>query len=426
MANLMINRGLKAFFSKNEGSSLIIVGVMLFTIVAILMVTVDLSRMQTGKTNNQSAIDAATLGAAEYLTRYRILNNTTTSPSDLTDQTKLILLQNLANDQADATLATKTDAEGNVVDDFDLVVEGDRVRVTACLNIKTGFASALNQGPIQKVCSTSEATVPGIRNAEIVFALDISASMDYEYPSPSGNVTKIQALKDSIYAVLSSYSNNDSIYWGIVPYTGHVNLGYSAADVVLDDWSSAEPASDLQPATVSVKGVNRTYQYKFNATEDSVLSTDFASPFNEQRFGPNGWGDDDPRYALQRLYWVPLTTRANGVTNLLDNTPPNPGNSNTMFQAYWHHPYDWWLDSDHISEGSNYYYPTMGNGPGPIGPDRCGECYTVHDDRPVRIDANKDKHCRYPGTNDCARPVTDPKYPGIDFCGGGGTEGSGN
>ena len=191
--------------------------------------------------------------------------------------------------------------------------------------------------------------------------------------------------------------------------------------------AGSETPEELQPFTVTLQREDqkygrgpRTYQQKFNAIEDSVWDKDFAGPFNEDRFGPhaspNTW-ESEGGYALERLRWVPLTTRGDGTIDLTDDRPPT--DSGSRFQAYWHHPYDWWLDSNDEQEGSAYYYKRTNNGNKP-GADKCGQCFILRDSWPVRLAGEA---CGTPQTYDCRRPPSE-RPPGLD-CGGTTTEGDG-
>ncbi len=362
--NIISNSSFKKFFSANDGAVALMVGIMMVLIIAVLMITVDLSRVQSGSTNNQAAIDAAALGAAEYAARYRIVRDTQEVPADLQEYTKKVFLQNLSNDQSDATLAT------DLPTDFQVTVVDDAVAVYACLNIKTGFAQASGNGDYKKVCNTSKASLPAAGgNIEIVFALDVSDSMSYRYTLPDGSqITKIDALKQSISSLMATYGSNNSIYWGVVPYSGMVDLGNFAPNIVADDLNEISgrasanslilglPQNNLQPASElhASESVPVQRAWAYNAFEDAHMDN-FRRVFNETDCYPgplsytpgniNYCGD----YALHMLQRIPLTSRDGNErpeersTIVLDDAPPVAGNK---FQAYWHHPYDFFLDFD--------------------------------------------------------------------------------
>ena len=165
---------LSKFVSNTQGSVVIIAAVLLFLMIAVLMMTVDLSRVQSGKVNNQAAVDASVLGAAEYVTRYRIIKNDRIGkPQDITDYARKILAQNLSRDQSDANVSQNKDENGNIIEDFEVIIgqsitkngqtftaTKDEILIYACLNVKTGFAATLNNGESKKVCNYSKASLP--------------------------------------------------------------------------------------------------------------------------------------------------------------------------------------------------------------------------------------------------------------------------
>ena len=373
------------FCSNRDGSVIMIVGLMLFLIIGVLMVTVDLSRVQSGATNNQAAIDAAALGAAEYAARYRIEHNTKTgAPSDINDHTKKILLQNLANDQSDATLANGTT-------DFNVEITTDTLTVTACLNIKTSFASILGQGEVKKVCNTSKSSLPSIKNIEIVFALDASKSMLDKYPDASGT-QKLSELTRSMNEIMTFYSSSTNIYWGVVPYTGHVDLGNLAPNIVASDLNTGLPSSELAPATYTNFGKTEDAKYQFDAFEETYSYQDSGARFYDLNNGPGIQGS-----GLDMLLRVPLTTKLGGNTVFDDARPVG----NNMLQAYWHHPYDYFIQFTKTST-ANWNVEPAGNG-AVFANGTCGECIT-HVENPVV----KEDVCYTPEDSPCLSPNPPP------------------
>lgn len=389
-----------SLLSDTKGSVVVLVAVVLFLLVAILMMTVDLGRVQSGKTNNQAAIDASVLGAAEYVTRYRVRpgNDPMSAPTDMKEYAKKILMQNLAADQADATISQTTDEYGNVVDNFQIAVGGSvtgeggqvftasasEVVVYACLDVKTGFAAALGNGESKKVCNYAKASLPSLNNVEIVFALDVSTSMLDNCASCGTSMTKLEALRQSVSNVMDAYGTNTGVYWGMVPYNGMVDLGKMAGtpgapNIVANDIGDGSPSDEILPKNFNFKKEGTStwnYAYKFDGIEDQVVypnsnGTDYgqASQQPNPQFGNyfddvKSWGFGSkyspPEYAqlsLDAIRRIPLTAREgnttpeNAATINFDDARPglcpsgaSDCTSGSMFLAYWHHPYDFYIE----------------------------------------------------------------------------------
>lgn len=433
--NLVFKNICCSFLEAKAGAVAIIVGLMLFVIIAVLMMTVDLSRMQTGSINNQAAIDASALAAAEYTTRFRIPNNPTGIPTDLEDYAKKSLKQNIINDQIDATISQKLDAGGNKVDDFSLVLSKDNIlTIKSCLDIKTPFASASGQGGVQKVCGTASSTVPGIRDVEIVLAIDTSNSMLKSCENCAGK-SKIQALKESVTAVMDTYGDED-IHWALVPYNGMVDIGDYYHEIVADDFEQGvaspnaailrQPANNLAPGIGDhLIGLNIPFTYQFNVFEDNVMDN-----FNRIFFDPERNPTENNRrkdYAVHSLIRLPLTSRQNDTNNtdpaltrarLLDDRPPVVGDPNTMFQAYWHHPYDFYLEFGDGKHQISWDSPERNQA-------SCGTCYDdggVNETIDVLIQGPPEG-CQSPRNDPCKRDPLDPLRPLPELCGGNVNEG---
>jgi len=416
----------KRFLHKETGSVIVLVAVMLVLIIAILMITIDLGRMQSGSAHNQSAIDATALAAAEYITRYRVMYHITTDPADLTAYAEKVFKQNLTADQADATIATTTDVNGNTIDNFQVTTDNASVTVNACLNVATSFAAIRREGRNQTVCSTAKASIPSAKNVEIVFALDTSPSMNFTYNVNGVPTRKIDALRDSVDSLMDSYHGTTSIYWGVVPYTGFVDLGNFAPNIVKDDLANgvdspylhlpgtgvAAGAHELNPGTESHGNINGpptplSMPYNYDTYEDPFMDN-FERYFNDTTQAPGS-------YALEQLRRVPLTSREGNEhpedpsTIVFDDAPPTPGN---MFQAYYHQPYDFFMTFD-THEGS---YTG-----GPL-PSTCGACYSKNTDFQTQTSGAP---CANPVNEPCALPVSDPRRPTDGSCDEGYGEGGG-
>lgn len=410
----------RKFLKAEHGSLIILTAAALVLMVAILAIVIDLGRTQNGSLNNQAAADASALAAAQYITTYRITKNQSGSPADILKYTQNVYMHNIGADQADASVASFN------VDTSD----PDYVTVTSCLKVNNSFAKASFSKDNNITCSSAKASVIALANAEIVFALDISNSMSYNYTLSDGSqITKLKALQNAVQNLMQTYRNNKHVFWGVVPYSGMVDLGPFAKNIVANDLStgqgspnadvlglptSAQPNDNLSPHTEDHGGTLLNQHYYYDAFEDKYMDN-FARPFNDTQVNPTNPNNYFGDYALNGLQRVPLTSREGNEhpedpsTITFDDEPPTPGH---MFQAYWHQPYDFFMMFDqHEADWDAQDRPGA-----------CGTCYELTGGYERQISGST---CVDPTDYPCGYDIGDPARPTNCDMGGVG-EGSGN
>ena len=93
----------------------------------------------------------------------------------------------------------------------------DGIRVTAKLKIRTTFLSVVNIKNI-KVTVVSEVAKPSSQKLEVVLAIDSTSSM-------SGRLSKVKSHARSFAESLLSNTHDNSVKFGLVPYSKYVNIG---------------------------------------------------------------------------------------------------------------------------------------------------------------------------------------------------------
>ncbi|PIR34532.1 MAG: hypothetical protein COV36_00580 [Alphaproteobacteria bacterium CG11_big_fil_rev_8_21_14_0_20_44_7] len=282
---------------KDKKGSVTLIFVMgLFVCILTLVMVLDLSKTQSAKLDSQGATDSAALAAAHLITNYRFTSGDETGlPANLNEYAAKVIAQNMELDQS------AYDYDANLVN---VEVKGDKVIVEVCTTAKNNL-SGVSGNAGTKVCSKSAATLPGFSNVEIVFALDTSQSM-----TSNGRMGN---LKDAVLEIINKYgggSGGSSIYWGVVPFRGMVNLGSHADAIVANDRNSGSYVPDTYETT--------------NMTDDNT-----PKPLLDY---------------FHTLIAVPLTERVDGKNSLdptveLDEKP----NGGSMLKAYWHHDKDYWF-----------------------------------------------------------------------------------
>ena len=283
---------------------------LMLLIVGLLVVTVDLNLSETRSGKNQNAVDAAALGIAEYIVRYRFAN-ANANPSNYVDQALAFFKANLKGAVAASDISK-----------FNVTLDNSKVEVDACLTIRNEITIGSSSS---EVCNTATAQLGNaLGNAEIVFAVDVSASMNQTIPVKVANTTvnikKIVALEDAVTSTLddylAAYGKNgriDGVFWGVVPFRGMVNLGSNYSTIVDDDWNSANFAKDPFEIDLTAAPDSDKYYVTYDAAQR------LTSP------GPR---------IMNR---IPLTERTNGLA-LLDDASPD----SNRFKAYWHHDLKYW------------------------------------------------------------------------------------
>lgn len=225
---------LRKFNKQRSGAVAIIIALSLTVLVGMLLLTINLTNRQSTDDNIQGGADAAALAAAQYLTQQIILNGNNTVPDGkITSGPVFNAVTGIFKGNS-----TSNEALSNFdrIDEIVITTVGTERQVTvkACHNVRNNYA--VEAGALKGTEKTSEVcnratSLIGKLSGEIVFALDVSASMKQ---SVAGVGPKITALQTAATQVINNQlaKNNATgtgiipgVYWGVVPFRGIVDLG---------------------------------------------------------------------------------------------------------------------------------------------------------------------------------------------------------
>ena len=264
---------IRDFKNNQSGAVAMIVALAMAAIIGMLLLTVDLGEQQSQKFNTQGAADASALVAAQIISELRIKNGNNNNPS-----TTDILPKVLDSFKSNATVAGDNDKMASL-DPASVQVTylsstasaiPDQVRVDGCFIVNDRFNVVHPQdGQTQhRVCSYAVASLAVFGHAEVVFALDVSPSMNQTLPGSSKR--KIEQLQDAVNLTINdlvgAYGTGSDVlpqtYWGVVPFRGMVDLGTSYSNFVVDDSPnfnsalSADEAVGINAGTQTLTATN--------------------------------------------------------------------------------------------------------------------------------------------------------------------------
>ncbi len=305
-----------------SGAVAIIIALAMSAILGMLLLTFDLGQQQTQKFNTQGAADASVLMAAQVVSELRIKNQNNNNPTTAELRPRVIEAFK-ANSKVGGDNDQQAELDETSVEVTYLTSSGrnypDRIRVDGCFLVDDRYNAAPTQEGSQKtdhkVCSYAVANLATFGNAEIVFALDVSASMNQIQPGSSKRRIELlqEAVNNTVNGLVASYGGGSDIlpetYWGVVPFRGMVDLGTSYSHFVVDD----------------------------SPTRNSQLESDEALAIIA---GAQGMTDAN----LAKLKRIPLTARdGDDVKNFVAGDSTDVYSDNSKFLSYGSHPWDYYM-----------------------------------------------------------------------------------
>nr|WP_321455914.1 VWA domain-containing protein [uncultured Cohaesibacter sp.] len=271
-----------SFAGDESGAIAIILVVAIIPIILMLGAAVDYSRIALARSEAQDALDAATLAAVKQVG--------TLSTSEITD---LITSYVKANGPSDST-----------VSNYQVVIGQNptSIQVSATGSTETTFMKFADINEVD--FSITSKSVAGNKTLEVVMVLDNSGSM----ATRAGTKTRIQALRDAAKELVeildSKKQDEESLSFGLVPFTHMVRL----------DSSKNEETSWLD-----VDGVSSVYHNNL--------------PPNAKRFDLFATLKDP--YTRKAIEWAGCVEARPHPLDIKDTTPSEK-NSDSYFIPYFH------------------------------------------------------------------------------------------
>ncbi len=238
----------KGFWRSEDGTTALIMALVLLPILAFIGLALDMGRMQSGKQSLRSAIDAAALAGAKELL------NAARTDEEIISTVKGFITADLASGRQDVVCA-----DPNVSIDRST----NTVSIVASCSLEATMAGIV--GVHQFIYDEEASSTAEITLLDLAMVVDVSGSM-------SGS--KLTSLKDAANEAVStliSPETGDRVRISIIPYAGSVNVGGMYDNAVFDpdiyndgtdnncskERIGAEAASDAPPA--------ENQWYEFNA-----------------------------------------------------------------------------------------------------------------------------------------------------------------
>jgi hypothetical protein len=326
--------------NEESGAVALIIALAMSAVLGMLLLTVDLGQQQTQKFNTQGAADSSVLVAAQIVSELRIKNGNNNNPPIGVIRPKVVEAF-----KANSKVAGDNDKQAQLDEDSVevsyLTSSGrnypDRIRVDGCFITNDKFNVAPTQDGSKtehRVCSFAVANLAVFGNAEIVFALDVSASMNK--PAPGGTERRIELLRDAVDTTVTDLINAyaggvgdvlPETYWGVVPFRGMVDLGNEYSHFVSEDAPVRDALRD--------------------ADENLAICTGGDCSYNADNSTPKNGGIG--RYSftdanLLRLKRIPLTAReGEDPKAFIAGSSTDDFNDNNKFLSYGSHPWDYWM-----------------------------------------------------------------------------------
>ena len=293
---------LRRFRRDTRGNVAIIFGLALIPMLIAGGAAVDIARAYVVENKLQAALDAAALSAAVA---------TNISDDERIEAAKTVFDANYPDSRLGEDVAQPT---------FD--VEDGVIVASVAASLETTLMQVAGITEMD-VNATTEITVPGLKDGEVVLVLDYSGSMNRN--------GKYQTMRDAaidLVETLSDEGENDQVKVGLVPFSQHVYAtlpsGYVAGEPSGGTWSGCT--------------LDRKYPYNTQATapdtsdDDTKWGIEVASGPAGEHNVPNCNG-----YVSRDLVVRPLTDDHAGVVEQLEDMRPYQWTNISIGMAFgWH------------------------------------------------------------------------------------------
>lgn len=275
----------RRFLLNRSGATAIVFALTLLPVIAVVAGGVDFSRSLNVKTKMQSALDSALLAAATML--------------GATNAERLAH----ANDVFDANM--KDGGTGDVARAQISISDQGTITGTANASVPTTLLGIIGMDAVD-VGAKSEVRLASGIEAEIVFVLDYSGSMDSR-----GKYQAARKASTDLINLLSNEGRNSKVKFGLVPFSKHV-YGSMPTDYIVDE----APGGTWTNCTMDRK-------WPFNTQDDTPLSSN-----DDTKWGmtnPRGRGnpyDECNSYARKHLVIAPLTNNHAAIKSQLSAMRP--------------------------------------------------------------------------------------------------------
>jgi len=169
-------------------------------------VAVDYSRAINHKSQMQQAVDSAVLAAA--------------AAKNVDDLQRIEIVKKYIN-------ANIPDSLKPLLKHSDIKIVDNKVIADVLVGTPTTLVKLMNINELEFM-ATSQAVIPGIKNAEVALVLDYSGSMNSK--------GKYQAMRDAAIDLVNTLTKNgtvtDKVKFGLVPFSHHVHLSLPGEYVV--------------------------------------------------------------------------------------------------------------------------------------------------------------------------------------------------
>ena len=275
----------KKFLRDTAGASAIV-----FTMAAVPVLigagmAVDIAMSYRYQAQVQSALDAAVLAAA-------------TSPLD--DAAKIA--------QGKAVFNANFDSATTGFDATPIIEISDgKITGTVDAEMPTSFMKLAGVNSMD-LTGLAEVVLPGLGNAEVVFVLDYSSSMNGQY----------EAMRDAVIGLVDTITQDrtsTSVKVGLVPFAKQV-YGTLPGDHVI----GGTPGVDWTNCTI-----DRKWPWTVNDnTPSGSLASKWGRTDSDDTVDPDEY-DECPNYPANNLVIRPLTTDHDGTVNQLQAMTPHSG-----------------------------------------------------------------------------------------------------
>ena len=240
VTNSRVKGKIHRFAEDRSGTTAVLAGLALVPVMAVMGMSVDLSRSYLARTNLQGAVDAAALAG---IGQYRISQDATAAQNAATSTFNA----SVGNKIASATVTTSMDVGANTLN------------VTASATVSTPLMGVMWPSFAQTVVGAQASAVSqtiGLgKDLEVALMLDVTSSMSQS--SGSQNLTKLQAMqqaaKNLISTVVQTSQTPHTSRVALAPFSAAVNLGTYFQSVTgvapSGSWTSVVERSGASNAT---------------------------------------------------------------------------------------------------------------------------------------------------------------------------------
>lgn len=251
-----------------HGNTVMIFALSLFPILAVVGSAVDISRIQTSKTQLTALLDQSVLAA--------------TNLSSTEDPTELV--QNWMDSQIEQFGHQREylSVQVNSV----VALNSKSVTATASLQVDTAIMHMF--GNDNTVISVTSSALQSIPNIEIAMVLDISSSM-------RGNrLTSLKTASTEFVDIMLTDTTEDSTSINVVPFGGTVNIGSTLFNKFAVENSGIDTIIDPSVAQYEIGTGVETSDFRFTDGNNCVeaIQTDYGTamlPNNSRPQVPNFW-----------------------------------------------------------------------------------------------------------------------------------------